>query len=375
LKVLHIITGLSIGGAEKALFNILNNGLNESHQNHVITMIPGGELENPIRNIGVPVISLGLRKGAISLSSIINLKKHVRNIRPDIIQGWMYHGNLASSISRSFTSNSASLVWNIRTCLYSLKDQKYMTRWVIRANRKLSNIPKSIIYNSLLSRDQHEDFGFSSNTGIVIPNGIDLNAFYPDPTLKHLIREELQIPRSAIVIGHVARFHAVKDHANFMQAAAKLVEKNQHVYILMLGDQITTDNTQLKPNITEPLSRNIRMLGKQSDVAKYMKAMDYFCISSAWGEAFPNVIGEAMATGIPCISTDVGDCSSIIANTGIIVPPKNSSELLNAMQYMLTLTENGQVSLSTAARQRIINNYSIDSIASKYSDLYSRLAI
>lgn len=374
MKILHIITGLSIGGAEKALFNILNNGLNEAHENHIISLTKGGELEHSMQEIAVSVKSLEMHKGILSINAITKLKKSVKTLHPDVIQGWMYHGNFASYIAKQLTNYSPPLLWNIRTCLYSLKNQKPMTRFVIRANQKLSNCPESIIYNSLLSKFQHESFGFKANAGINIPNGIDVKMFSPDTKLKLLVRDKIHIPRNAIVIGHVARFHAVKDHINFLQAAASIVENNDHVYFLMIGKQITRDNKELNNFITENLSKRLTMLGQQNDISNYMKAIDLFCISSAWGEAFPNVVGEAMASGVPCIATDIGDCSRIIDNTGIIVPPKNNTELINALQIMLSMPEKERVLLGKSARQRIINHYSIVSIVKRYSDLYTKFA-
>ena len=373
MKCLQIITDLSVGGAEKALFNLLNNGLSTMHDSYVISLMSDGALEMPIRKLGVTVKTLGMAQGRLSTRALNKLRKIVKNIQPDVIQGWMYHGNLAASLATYLSHNSPVLVWNIRQTLYNLNNEKHMTRWVIRSNRILSKYPESILYNSQLSRSQHETFGFFSKTGKVIPNGIDLKIFNPDQDTKNIVRDEVGIPRNALVVGHVARFHAMKDHKNFLKAAVALVKRHQHVYFIMLGKNIEKDNEELLPFITPELSNKLLMLGEYQNVARLLKTIDIFCMSSAWGEAFPNVIGEAMATGVPCVTTDVGESANIVDNTGIIVPPNDNVALYTGLEEMLIMQPDKRTALGTAASKRIRQNYSIESIVNQYTELYATL--
>lgn len=373
MKCLHIITGLSIGGAEKALFNILENGLSTRYENHIITLISDGALAQPIRDLGIPVISLDMKQGRISLRAVSKLRSVINKLQPDLIQGWMYHGNLVATIAAELCSNSPILVWNIRQTLYSIKNEKYLTQCVIRANRLLSKRPTAILYNSHLSRIQHESFGYFSKYGKVISNGIDIKKFHPNSITKMAVRNELGIPQNAIVIGHVARFHVMKDHRNFLQAAQLLAENHENVHFLMIGKHITNENEYLAPLITKNLLCKMHMLGEHQNITRLMMTMDIFCMSSAWGEAFPNVIGEAMASGVPCVTTDVGESASIVDNTGTIIPPKNNSALYAGIEGMLSMSEDKRNILGNAARQRIIENYSIKSIVNIYMEFYTEL--
>jgi glycosyltransferase involved in cell wall biosynthesis len=177
LKIIHIITGLATGGAERALYNLLQGGLSTEFDSYVISLSDKGTMGSQIEALGVSVITLNMRAGRPTLAGLLKLRSVIKTLQPDLIQGWMYHGNLAPTLARFFMANKPSLVWNVRQSLYQIKDEKSLTALVIKANRFFSTIPDALLYNSQLSRQQHEAFGFSAEKGRVIPNGIDLQRF------------------------------------------------------------------------------------------------------------------------------------------------------------------------------------------------------
>lgn len=373
MRIAHIITGLSAGGAEHALYNILANGLRDQFENTVISLSDKGVFYFLIRDLGISVHSLGIRRSLPSISAINNLRQLVRRFRPDVIQGWMYHGNLAATIISSLALNRPKLVWNIRQSLYRLGDEKRLTRWVIRGGRLLSSCPDAIIYNSQLSRFQHEAFGYCTSRGYVIPNGFDLAQFRPNPEMRQAVREEVGIPESTFLVGHVARFHPMKDHANFLRAASRLIQRHNSVQFLVCGREINKENKELVSLVSEIPSERLHMLGERRDIEALMAAMDVFCLSS-WSEAFPNVLGEAMASGIPCVATDVGDSARIVGDTGMVIPAHDNGALVEALEQMIALPAEKRRVLGCAARQRIEEKYSIDTVVARYCQLYEGLA-
>lgn len=178
MKVVHVITGLSTGGAERALYNVLT-GFFGQLDSAVISLSNEGTYGSRIRELGVPVYTLGMRSGLPSLSTVLKLRSLIRQLQPDVIQGWMYHGNLAAWLARRFAPARSALAWNIRHSLYSLEAEKKLTQKVIKGNRRLSGSVDALLYNSHLSRKQHENFGFCAERGQVIPNGFDLNIWKP----------------------------------------------------------------------------------------------------------------------------------------------------------------------------------------------------
>lgn len=370
-KILHIITGLNVGGAENALYNLLLGGLSELFENRVVSLSTEGAFCSHIRELGIPLSSLGMKP--VNIQSFIELRKIVAEFQPDVIHGWMYHGNLAAYLSlRTVTGAKPALVWNVRQCLYKLRDEKFLTRQVIRANRCFSQAPDMLLYNSNLSRQQHEAFGFCSDNGLVIPNGFDLDRLSPDPETRRRVRISLGIEENACIVGHVARFHPMKDHVLFVRAAVRLALSYEDIHVLLIGRDITQQNSLLSSLVPEHIRSRFHWLGERSDIVDLMRTMDVFCQSS-WSEAFPNVLGEAMATGIPCVATNVGDSSCIIDNTGIIVPPHDENEMFNGLHAMLNKTDDERASLGKAARSRIKKKFGLKAIIGEYSKLYQNI--
>lgn len=371
-KILHIITGLSTGGAENALYNLLKGGLCEKYQNLIISLKDHGTMSDPIKRLGIPTISLGLSTKTPNIPSLLKLYNQTRLFQPDIIQGWMYHGNLTSIIASFVLRPKPILIWNVRHSIYNLFDEKIMTRQVIRANCFLSKLPQAIIYNSQIARKQHELLGFCSTKGLVIANGIDISRFSFSLTARKRIRNELAIPMSAVVIGHVARFHPVKDHSTFLKAAVHLAKQYPNLYFILCGRNVERRNKALTKFVPKKLMGRFRLLGERSDIEALMSSMDIFS-SSSYGEGWPNVIGEAMAIGLPCVATNVGDAANIIGNTGIIVAPRDHKALVCAINSLLTMPKQRLIDLGNRARFRIEKKYKLPMITKQYIDLYDHL--
>lgn len=224
-----------------------------------------------------------------------------------------------------------------------------------------------------MSREQHEAFGFSGDYALVIPNGFDLERFRPDAEQRRRQRQALGIPASARVVGHIARFHPMKDHALFLRAAVQVAHQNTDARFLLVGRDVVTANPAFAGIVPGDLADRFMFLGERHDVPELMQAMDVFCQSS-WSEAFPNVLGEAMASGIPCIATDVGDSADIVADTGVIVPPRDEEALARGILKMLAKSPGERQSLGLRARERVERNYALPRIVEQYAMLYKRLA-
>lgn len=372
MKIVHVITGLATGGAERTLYNLLTVGFGGSFDCRVISLSGEGTFGSYIRAAGIPLECLEMRPGRPSIAAAVRLGRLLRTWRPDIIQGWMYHGNIAASLPW-FVGQGVPVVWNIRHPLYGLAREKRHTRWVIRGNRLLSSLPRAIIYNSELSRVQHECFGFRADRGCVIPNGFNLDQWCPDSTVRAVVRAELDIPDAAPLIGHIARYHPMKDHRTYLRALIPVVEQFPLVHFLIAGRDVEHGNPKLADLLAVLPADRIHLLGERDDVERLMPALDVFCLSSV-AEAFPNVLGEAMACGVPCVATDVGDSADIVGETGIVVSPGDSEVLAQGLLAMLRKSSGERRALGQMARQRVETNYGLDAIVAQYARLYEEIA-
>lgn len=372
-KVLHIISGLSTGGAERALWNLLAGGLSKRFETAVIALAGEGAIGQGIREIGVPVHTLNMGCGAGMVSSVSRLRRIVKSFNPDLIQGWMYHGNLAASVVRATAQRNCALAWNVRHTLYGLDKEKFGTQRVIKAGRMLSSGPDTILYNSAVSREQHEDFGFPAEHGVVIPNGIDTasNAF--SPSARHALRKELDIPADAFVFGHVARYHPMKNHRLFVESAIQLAEKRPSVYFVMIGKGVTSETNDLTRLIPDEIRYRFSLLGERNDVPTLMSVLDVLCSTSSWGEGFPNVLGEAMAAGVPCLTTSVGDSAYVVGDAGTVVPSDDSGAVLAAMAEFVSMPAGALADLRRQATERVTSNFALEMIVGRYTELYDVL--
>lgn len=372
MKIIHVITGLSTGGAERALYKLLTSSHDKQHNLAVISLSDKGTYGPIIRALDIPVYSLGIKYGLPRPIAILRMKGIVKEFRPDIIQGWMYHGNLAATLAGWLAPGNPAVAWNVRHSLYSLAGEKPLTRQVIRANKHLSSRVDAIVYNSSISRRQHEEFGFSKSKGHVISNGFDVKVLKPSSASREATLSAISIPNNAQVIGHVARFHPIKDHANFLRAAVQVALQMPQARFMVVGREVNLGNPALAGIVPQDLVDRFCFLGERDDVSVLMQAMDVLCTSSL-SEAFPNVLGEAMATGVPCVATDVGDSAIIIGDTGIVVPPSDSQALAQGLLKILSKTEEERYTLGCAARLRVIENYTLSKIDQEYNSLYTML--
>jgi glycosyltransferase involved in cell wall biosynthesis len=322
---------------------------------------------------GLEVDTLNIGNGFLyTLISLPLLIWKTKSFQPQVIQGWMYHGNLFATISSLCVSSQVILCWNIRQTLYDIKREKIFTRWTIWIGKILSKKPNHILYNSSLSAQQHERYGYSGNRRTIIFNGFETEEFKPDIHLKRKVKKELNIG-TRYVVGHIARFHPKKDHKTFISAAKKVLDEIEDVTFVLIGRNVLFSTEVLTDYISQSgIETKVQLLGERTDIARVLTAMDVVVSSSSWGEGFSNVIGEAMAAGSLCVVTDVGEAKDIVGDFGIVVPPYSVDGISKGILQFLTIPNEVRDDIGRRGRKRIIEEYSIDKIAAKYLSIYGR---
>lgn len=369
-RVLHIIGGLSTGGAEMMLYKLLAARRAHDLEHSVITLKDGGPLAKKIGELGVPVRSAGM-SSTLSLPVATPRVLHLaRGTRPHVVQGWMYHGNIVAYVAARFIAPRPPVNWAIRHCIYDLRDEKRGTARLIRLGARWSSRIANIIYNSRLSMDQHTAIGYSDDRGLVIPNGFDCDRFKPRSDARSKVRRELGIDDDVILIGIVARYHPMKDHATFFNAAKQLLAKHSGAHFLLAGANVVRHNPELTGLIASlGLQENVHLLGERSDIPDITASLDISTLSST-SEAFPNVVGEAMACGVPVVATDVGENAEIIGTTGVVVPAGDAGALARAWLDLVARDANSRRELGRRARDKICGDFAIQTIAHRYEMLY-----
>jgi glycosyltransferase involved in cell wall biosynthesis len=370
MRVMHVITGLSTGGAETMLLKLLS-AASGSMEHVVVSLGDEGTIGPRIAALGVSVHCLGLRRNAPNPFRALSILPLARHIGPQLIQGWMYHGNLMASMAVLALRQKPPVLWNIRQTVYDLRRERWLTAKLIRLGARLSSRPAAIIYNSQTSASQHESLGYRTEKRVIIPNGFDCQLLRPDEAARKAVRTELGIVGDTVLVGLVARYHPMKDHVGFLQAAAMIARSYPQTRFVLAGAGVSSTQSELVKAIQQnELGDCVMLLGERSDIPRLNNAFDIGCSASAWGEGFSNSIGEAMACGVPCAVTDVGDSAYIVADSGFVAPPRTPEALAKAIARLIEVGRSGRQQLGTKARQRIETEFSLPAIVRRYEDLY-----
>lgn len=365
---------MHLGGANIALYKLLKFK-QDKVQHSVIVLMPEAKLEQYIRKIGINVYNINMTKGKLpKYYQVKLLLKILKKINPDIIQGWMYHGNIAATFGRWFLRNKdIKVFWNIRHSLYEIRKEKKLTRVLIWLHTKFQSNVDCVINNSYISKNQHNKLKIFGNKNIVIPNGFDCEKFYPDDKLRQKFRDDNGIDDNDIVFANIVRYHEMKGHDIFLKAAHEVVKTIPHVHIFLYGRNVDLNNTKLAALINMlKIGERVKLFGETDRVDLILKGIDSLVLASKWGEGFPNIIGEAMATGVPCICTNVGDAKIILGDTGYVVKPGYVDELANAMMRMVKIGNDKRKAFGVSTRRRACSKYNINKVNQRYIGLYTQ---
>jgi glycosyltransferase involved in cell wall biosynthesis len=372
IRICHLITGLDVGGAEMSLARLVSRLDRSQFEPTVISMLNPGHIGDLLIGAGVPVTSLGMRRGFPSGRAMFKLVNLLKGASPDILQTWLYHADLLGSLSHQMTRRGR-LVWNIR-CSDMTPEHGGRPRLVQRALAAASRVADAVVVNSAAGRHVHTRIGYRPRRWVEIPNGVDTEVFRPRQSDRRMLRRAAGLPESddTPIVGYVARFDPMKDHGTFLDAAAHLIRVRPDVHFALVGLGCSPDHAALRDMVAvRGLSECVHLLGLRTDIHLLFPTFDIATLTSAYGEGFPNVLIEAMACGVPCVATDVGDSARIIGQLGRVIPPRDPVALSGGWNDLLGADLDA---LGGAARHRVETHFSLDRSHNAYEQLYMELA-
>ena len=338
----------------------------------VVSLMDMGKLGPPLQSMGVEVYSLGIRS-IFSIPQVLwRLVKLIRAGRPDIVQTWMYHADLLGGLAARIAGNR-NLIWGIRTTDIRSAGSSVtvIVRWLCARLSKW--VPQVIVCAAEASRQSHITVGYDSKKMLVVPNGYDFAWLKASVEERQALREQCGITHSQIVVGSLGRFHSVKDQENFVRAAGLLATKYPQLRFVMVGRDLDWDNAQLVRWIDRTgWKDHFTLLGERKDVPQCWAAMDIFCMHSRT-EGFPNVLAEAMAMGLPCITTNVGDAAMLLDDAGVVVPKENSMALAQGVERLLALDQDARHALGMRAKARVEAEFSMARARERFEAIYRQV--
>lgn len=376
MQIVHVITGLNNGGAESVLSRLAINDLASGNRHCVISLMDQGLYGERLHRAGIEVHCLDMPRGRLTLSGLARLYRLLRRLRPDVVQTWMYHADLVGGVAARL-AGIRQVCWGIRHSNLDPGTISAATLLVARLCARLSGvIPARIISCSLKATAVHQALGYRADRFVTIPNGYQTALLRPDAAARAAFRREMGVADGTCLLGMVARFDPQKDHGNLLQALQLLKAEGRDFRCVLAGAGMTADNPALMAQARAAgLEGHLLLLGQRLDVPALMCGLDLHVLSSL-GEAFPNVIAEAMACGTPCVSTDVGDAALIIGDTGWVVPPRSPRALADALSGAIAsqaADAGAWAQRQQQCRARITENFSLERMTASYLAVWQSL--
>ncbi len=373
IRIMFLIRSLERAGAERQLVELVKQIDYQQFEIAVATFYEQGVLSAEIKNIkGIKLIGLG-KKGRWDVFGFLQrLNTEVRIFRPHILHGYLDVGNILAWIIGRL--NGAKVIFGVRASNMDFSRYDWTVRLVYQLVALSAWFSDKIIVNSNVGLEYHKKQGFPSHKMTIIHNGIDTQKFKPDSMLREKTRKMLGVQTNDILIGTIGRLDPMKDHQTFLRAAAIVSKIHASTKFVCIGRTSEPYFSQIQSLAHElDLETNLQWVEEQQDIQDFYNALDIFVSSSSYGEGFSNVIGEAMASGTPCIVTDVGDSSLIIGQTGKSVPPQNLSLLAEAIIKLVQSSHETRKELGLKARRRIIEKFSLNKMVANTQEVFIKV--
>ncbi len=375
IRILHCITSMLADGAQQMLLKLCEHVSHEQFEFRIVSLREPMPFSKNFTSLGIPVAHIGMRPALPSWRGMRQIAGVIDEFKPHLIQGWMYHGNLAALAGRRIAKHRISgrrapVLWNIRKAVEDIKEYRPLTRVTLRIGAQLSQHAERVIYCGQYIASQHTALGYSTANQVVIPNGFDTARFRPRPGAAHALRVNAGIPAEASIVGMAARYHPHKDHENFLRCAAKVAAAAPHTHFVLAGRDVDAGNECLTGLAQElGIGDRVHLLGEQSAIEEVLSGLDVYCLSSS-AEGFPNSLGEAMASGIPCVTTNAGASEEVLGDAGPVVPVRDPHALADAVFTLLSATPEARRAIGEHCRHRIESRYSLPMVAGTYQRLY-----
>lgn len=358
IRVLFLAGSLARGGAERQLVSLARGLAEEGCAVSVAVLYRGGAFERDLEGTGIRLIDLNKRGRWDVVRFLVRFAGVLRQERPHIVHGYLVTPNMLSTLARVIVPRSR-VVWGVRASSLDARAYDRFSAITLRGSGLLSRLAHAIIVNSAAGREYHRTLGYPSGRMFVIENGIDVDRFAPTPAARARVRRELGIEDDELLVGVVGRLDPMKDHETFIRAAAALAALEPAARFVCIGggsDERTAELVRLGDDLG--LGERLRWTGERADVVELLGALDLCCSSSRFGEGFPNVLGEALSCGTPCVATDVGASRTIIGRGDRVVAPNDPAALSSAMLGTLMAIRSDPRGERVAARDRIVTMFS-----------------
>jgi len=364
---------MEVGGAEVQM-SVLARNLGPNFEVRVFTLYARGPLAQEFQDAGISVASADKRGRWDLIGPYRRLVRLLKQFRPEIIHSFLAPPNVFAALAKP-SQPGCHLVWGFRASNMDFDRYDWSHRTAEWLQRRLVHRVDRIVTNSQAGRAFSESLGFPEDRQMVIRNGIDTEKFSPNPASGKKLREDWSIASDVHLVGLAARLDPMKDHGTFLQAAALAARTNPSMHFVCVGEGAADYRAGLQTQASQlGLNDRLTWAGHHHDMNAVYNALDVSTLTSAFGEGFPNAVGEAMACGKPCVVTDVGDAADVVGETGFHVPAGDHEALAKKWAELANENSDGRESRSTACRTRVVEKFTVEAMSEAHRILYAQLA-
>lgn len=371
VRVLHVITGLTRGGAERLLESIVL--ATRDRAEHVVVSLKGqGPVGEALAARGVPVHALSLRASPAAAWGVARLAPMIRHERADVVHTWLYHADLLGGLAARAVG--VPVLWSLHGTELPPGASAATRAARVACGRLAPLVPARIVATARSAIEAHVPIGYPRERCVCIENAIDTTRFAP-ATLddRARMRDALGLSGDAVIVGVFARFHPQKGHAVLADALSRLVREQPGARLLLCGEG-TQEHALAALLERHGLRERALCLGPRDDMPSLYSALDVACLPSVAHETTPLFLSEAMASGVPCVATDVGDVRALVGPGGLVVPPGDAAALAGALRTLLALEPAARRAMGAAGREHVRARFDLPQAADRYVALWREVA-
>ena len=375
MHVLLLTRALDFGGAERQLVHLANGLAQRGHRVSILTFYPGAAFDSAFGRPNPSLVVLGKHGRWDIVGFVWQLLRRIRVLDPDVIYSFLPVPNLRAVLARALVCRRAGVICGVRGTPLDLTRYDWVERLTTQMQPRVHLGADLVIANSRASADWLRQTGLADACIAVIPNGIDTAAIQPASPVERLTaRRQFGCDPEAIIVAVVARLDPMKDHETFFRAFSKAVAEEPQLRALVVGNGPAGFAATLRERAAAlGIAGRIVWSDARHDVATVYHAADLLCLPSAFGEGFSNVLGEAMAAGIPCIATAVGESATILGPFGRVVPPRDALALAAAILDAARATRQNAAE-GLELRRRVTEVFSIERMVASTEDFLVQIA-
>lgn len=364
-EVWLLIDQLVVGGAQRQLVTLAVGLHRRGHRVRVDALAVGGRFADQIRSAGIELHQLD-RSRSTPARYLRDYAAAARQRRPDVIHSFLPGQNIALAVMKPILGTSR-LVWGVRVGVLELDHYTFKGRTVYRFEPLLARVPDLTIVNSSSGARRLLERGHPRGSLAVVPNGVDTTMFRPDVERRRRQRQAWGIADHELLVGTVGRLDPAKDHETFLRAMSHLAGAGGNRFVIVGGGEAEPARRLEALARSLGLADRVRFAGEVRDMAAAYNAMDVYCLASK-NEALPNALLEAMAVGVPCAATDVGDVAAVLEGIAEPVPIGGAVELAAACRRAAV-----EPGLGDRLRERVVERFQSDRLIDRTEALLEEL--